>query len=374
MTLIWPLSPALPDITGPRLHAFLIGVSDYPHLTGGTKLLANDPMGLSQVSTPHYTALALADWLRSEYRHPSVPLGSVELVFSPSPGVPIPDGMAPSRATMHEIKVAFSNWLARCNTHRDNIALFYFVGHGIAKTDQFLLPEDFGDPNRPNAWENCVNFNAFHMGMRNCKAQTQIFFVDACRETPFGLLTQLNPQGDPLITATTNDSVLYSSVYRATTEGKQAFGPTDNITYFGQALLSCLRGVGAMNYAGNWLVNTASLGNALAHALEQLGLKVDKQLTCHPAPQGTVTIAQAPKPRVLAVIQCSSPAASKVSEITLQNGLVTIQSALGQPRPIVEEVDGGDWEIHVKFPNNEYPPQTLSDRLMPPVYFGVPVP
>lgn len=196
MSLICPTSEDEIVMDKPRLHAFVIGVSDYPHLNNGTGRRALDPLGLSQVTTPHYTALAIVNWLLSEYKNPRCPLGSIEVVISPPATIATPNGgMQTESATKDQIAKAFAKWEQRCSAHRDNIAFFYFCGHGISKTEQYLLAEDFGDPTVPDEWQNCINFDRMRDGMRKCLAQTQLFFVDACRETPFNVLTQINVGG-----------------------------------------------------------------------------------------------------------------------------------------------------------------------------------
>ena len=142
MTLLIPTTEADVVTDQPRLHAFVIGVSDYPHLLNGSKPLANDPLGLGQVTTPHHTALRIVKWLSEEYTCPSKPLGSVEFVFSPSPQVAAAGGLPNpiETATLANIDAAFKRWVKRCSAHKENIAFFYFCGHGLAKDEQFLLP------------------------------------------------------------------------------------------------------------------------------------------------------------------------------------------------------------------------------------------
>ena len=223
MTLLFP-EAADKIVDQPRLHAIVIGVANYPHLMGGAGPLAADPLNLGQVTTPRYTALEIVRWLMEDYRNKDKPLGSVELVLSPSEPVKNSAGVATpvETATFDNIDQAFSRWVQRCSANKDNIAFFYFCGHGLAKDEQFILPEDFKNPAILDNWRNCINFDATRVGMRSCKAQTQVFFVDACRETPFGMLTEVDVEGRKLISSSVGDSVKCSATYYATTEGKQA--------------------------------------------------------------------------------------------------------------------------------------------------------
>ena len=352
-------------------------MADYPHLNGGDSTrLAADPLGLSQITTPRYTAPAISDWLRTSYKNPTCELGSIEVLVSPSSPINSPTGSVQAEAaTKQNIKNAFNMWEKRCSKQADTIAFFYFCGHGLSKTDQFLLPENFGDPSSPNQWDNCINFSGMRVGMRKCAAQTQLFFVDACRETPFGVLTALNVSGDSLITASITDTVSCSAAYYATANGKQAFGPDKDVSYFGQALVSCLGGVAALDSMGKWVVDTYSLGNALGQVMAQFARRYKQPLSCNPDPNGMALIHEAESPKVVVSIECSSQPATDVSEIVLTQSPITIRSAPGQPKPIIEEVSAGDWFIDVLFPGGEFPSVSgMKKTFTPPVYRGVPIP
>ena len=99
---------------------------------------------------------------------------------------------------MVNIKQAFDRWDARCNTHQENIAFFYFACDGLNTVSQFLLAADFGNPANPDFWENCIDFSGMRSGMHKNAADTQLFFIDACRERLIDALIQLNPHGKPL--------------------------------------------------------------------------------------------------------------------------------------------------------------------------------
>ena len=372
MSLIWPASEN--DITTdqPRLHAFVIGVGDYPHLLGGNGAPANDQLSLSQVTTPRHTAPAIVDWLLNAYSNANCPLGSVEVLTSPVSTIQTNQGNpAADQATMQGIKDAFKAWYGRCNSHKDNIAFFYFCGHGIRKADQFLLPEDFGNPAEPNEWENCINFDEMRSGMRKCKADTQLFFVDACRETPFGLLTQLNVHGNALITASTSDSVACSATYYATTEGKKAFGPPNDVTYFGQAVLSCLKGAGGLNISGQWMVDTYQLSTALGQVVRLIGVQNKLQLACNPNVQGMKAFHEIQVPRSYIALGCAVPAANQVANIEVSGNTRTLTSDSGEPKPFISEVEAGTWDVSVTFDGGQYPAKVLNNqRFDPPVFRG----
>lgn len=375
MSLIWPATESDVVTNAPRLHAFVIAVSDYPHLNGGSGPPALEPLGLSQVTTPRFTGLAIANWLLTLYDNTSCPLGSVEMLTSPSQPTPSPNGpVLAAVATMNNIETAFGLWKQRCGADPGNIAWFYFCGHGVNKNSQYLLAEDYGDP-AVFQWKNCIDFDGLRVGMRSCPAQTQLFFADACREIPFAILTQLNIQGNPLTNASFSDAVDCSAAYYATTPGRQAYGPDTGVTYFGQALLACLNGVAAIKRGPKWIVDTYSLSNALGQTMAQLARRHRQPLSCNPDPSGMGRINEVPGPRVIAAVACTSEMADSVADIVVSRGATALRSQPGQPKPIVEEVDAGDWVIQVTFPGNQFTSTpAASYTFMPPVFEGVEVP
>jgi len=375
MSLIWPATDSDIVTNAPKLHALVIAVAAYPHLNGGGGPLALQPLGLSQVTTPRYTGLAVADWLLTRYQNAVCQLGSVEMLLSPNQPVPSPNGpVAAASATMANIEAAFTKWKKRCSTDPGNIAWFYFCGHGVSKDAQYLLPEDYGDP-AVFQWKNNIDFDGLRVGMRSCAAQTQVFFLDACRDTPLELLTQLNVIGNPLTDASFSDTVDCSAAYYATTPGRQAYGPDHDVTYFGQALLACLNGVAAIKKGPKWVVDTYSLGNALGQTMEQLARRYRLPLKCNPDPSGMGRINEVAGPRVIAAVSCTSEVANNAADITITRGATALHSPPGQPKPVVEEVEAGDWMIEVTFPGNQFesrPP--VGYTFMPPVFEGVEVP
>ena len=261
MPTIFPA--ARPDGSTPQTHALVVGVNDYPHLLNGS-LHDEEPaaatMGLRQLTSPVVSAAAVADWLTTGYINPDVPLGSIELLLSPPPaGTAAGDG-----ATMENIKTGFDAWFGRCDQSPDNIALFYFCGHGLDAEVLVLLASDFGK-SRSRLWENSIDFNGTFDAMGECRAKTQCYFIDACRSTPIELLRQRGRvAAQPLRSPTTlSFPPRDAPVYLATPFGQKA-GPANGVSFFTAALLACLGRLGAARRVGtDWVVTTASLRTAL---------------------------------------------------------------------------------------------------------------
>jgi hypothetical protein len=348
----------------------VIGVGDYPFLKGGSALKkARNSFGLGQVKPPIQTSMAIVDWLLQSYKNDECPLGSVEFLLSPE-GI-LDTALGPQQitpATMSEIKAAVKRWYDRCNENPANTAFFYFCGHGLSKTVQYLLPQDFGDPDLLQDWENCVDFTNFRVGMRRCAAQTQVFFIDACRDTPIDVLREVTISGDPLVNSSFSDRVATSAAYFAAVEGAQSFGPAGGgVTLFGQAVLHCLNGAGSSNENGTWAVDTYKLGDSIGRVMKHLFEHTGMPLGCSPHPEGTNAILHYPeKPYVLVSIGCEPAAAEGSATITLERADARATSSnqgfSGQLHP-------GEWSVAVEFPASPtYQAHKSTVSLVPPTY------
>ncbi len=299
----------------------MIGVGDYPHLMGGAAHPAVTNFGLQQLTTTRLTAIRVAEWLAADHRHPASPLGSIELSLSPAEQLTRADNsqVAIEVSTKNNIKQAFDRWWARCHALAGNIAFFYFAGHGISTASQYLLASDFGKPTVPDLWAHCIDFDGMRVGMRANAANTQLFFVDACREKPIDALVQQNPHGDPLCSSSIFDQVAASAAYYAAADGRQAYGPATDITFFSTAVLEALAGAGALRKNGTWVVDTFSLGYAIAEIVASLATEHTQPLTCNPDPDGAAAAVHFPPAAIVRVtIGCHTDQANKEVEIRLQ--------------------------------------------------------
>jgi len=359
MTLILPSSTNPVPADKPRLHALIIGVADYPHLLvegPRKKKQADMTFGLKQVRSPKPSALALATWFAETYNNPDVPLGSIELWASPDVTWPGANGMPQmvTEPTLAAIRAATSRWFERCGEKPGNIAVFYFCGHGLMDRGfQFLLPQDYGDPDAGSQWENCIEFDGFRINMRRCGARTQLFFVDACSDRPDAL--DKNPaRGHVLIdgdtTAPQPDTLV---VCNAAAPGRKVDVPAETeLTCFTEALLKCLNGSAAQNTdsALGWVVHTDTLLGQLSSMTCRLGDRY--KVAQAPAPSGwgpPVPLHRMETPLVPTEIDCS-PHARDESEIKLVQALRNPRfSARREPRPWHGDLEAGMWQLEMNF-------------------------
>jgi hypothetical protein len=369
MTLFWPNKPDEVVLDQPRMHALVIGAGDYPHLSGGGGDPAVANFGLQQLTTTVFTGKRIANWLAKDYRNPNCGLGSVELLLSPAEDVVRPDGsnLTVETSNMDNIREAFKCWYARCNCDARNIAFFYFAGHGLSTASQYLLASDFGSPTALDLWEKSIDFGGMRVGMKRNAADTQLFFIDACREAPIDALIHRNPSGVSLCSATIFDQVATSAAYYAAADGAQAFGPSDGVTFFALALLDSLGGAAGRTENGACVVDTLSLANALGQIMAILADEHTQPLTCNPDPDGRRAVFHFPDaPLVRVSIGCRSPKANAEAEISLRRGADLLRSPRGERRPWIGKLRPGDWDIELSFHN--FPLIARSETLMPPVH------
>lgn len=304
---------------GPALHAFLIGVGAYRHLPGGSGPATVKQPRLKQLPTPPLSVTAMLDWLRTGYRNAAVPLGSVEVLVS-APGGGAVDGVPVDEATMANVRTAKNAWLARCDRHAGNVALFYFCGHGLQGTNQYLLLDDFGaDPTDTMA--TTIDLDRFHAGMAGCKASTQLFIADACRQVPWEMSILHDVLGASLLPAKVGgNNGRNAPILRATAIGEAAFGPDDGVTYFTDALLRGLRGAGATESAENrWEVKYFGLVSAIDTLLEEVsGPAGEQQANRSGGDAGNVLLTELPGlPEVPVLVECEPPESADYTTLEL---------------------------------------------------------
>lgn len=297
---------------GPKTHAMIIGVGNYRHLLGGGGAIVDDAMDLQQLTSPPESANAFAKWVLEELNNPRAPLGSVELLTSPHRSFVLPNGATrqSSPATMDQIQLAFGRWYQSCDSDSENVAIFYFCGHGVMRLNLALLAEDFGKlPLTP--FQNAIDLERTWQGMGRCKAQTQCFFIDSCRQSTWVMQKQLNDPAVALVSAEFGGwSDRDAPCFMATGPGRSAYGTSGSVTLFTSVLLECLKR-GARNVNGQWLVTTLRLSEAISLAMKELQENSERpQLGAANAPMKGNTIHELSGPPQVPVSLCCRPEAA----------------------------------------------------------------
>tara|TARA_R110002074_G_scaffold106618_1_gene230391 strand:+ start:51969 stop:53105 length:1137 start_codon:yes stop_codon:yes gene_type:complete len=372
MSLIFPDDEASLVLGEGRLHALIIGVGEYDHLGLGVPKPSKLLSGLKPLTVTEPAARRLARWLEIDYNNADCPLGSIELLLAPAGEYTRKDGLSINveKADMANIRAATARWFQRCDSSGTNVAFFYFAGHGISTAKgRFLLPGDFGNPDVLNTWINCIDAGELQFGMAKCNAQHQYFFFDACRDTPLSVLTKRNPQGDSLVgSADFSDAVELSAEYSAAAAGRQAFGRDGGETFFCEALIMCLDGMGASRLAGgrNWRVDAATLSYGLLSVIHTIAARENVPITCECRVQKPVPLHFPDTGRVMVKVCCNSDDMNNEADITLVQDSCVKTSPPGDPRPWIQPVTAGQVDISVKF--NSFPAEFIRDLIDPPVY------
>jgi hypothetical protein len=323
----------------PRTHVLIVGVSWYPHLPGGGKKVVENADGLGQLTSPSVSARELASWFLDHFDGDR-PLGTLRLLTSEkTPGLfkhaKLAKAKTPARATVDQIKEAVDAWVEAGDKHAGNLMVFYFCGHGLGNEQAMsLLPQDFG-AKRGEAFATAINFHAFKRGMRRCKALNQAFFVDACRSNSdlldenFGRTLLENPGTSP--------GDLQQPVFWSTKLGAKSQAEAKKPSFFTQALISALGGLGADFNAGTWRVTTNKLAEALPFEMRRA-----KRGQLPPADDLTPFVLNnlADDPEIPVSVICMPKAAHKKTTLSCELGNQVVQR---KPAPIPDR-----WEVSLR--------------------------
>jgi hypothetical protein len=360
------------QLNGPATHVFLIGVGYYRHLPGGEGPIVPDPMEMTQVTTPPLSATAMLTWFAKDYRHPKAPLGTVEALIS-APGGHTYNGAQVDPATRANAEAAAARWLQRCSSSVDNVAWFYFCGHGLERDKQYLLLEDFG-AQPALEMSTSIDLDRFHDAMTACSADTQVFVADACRQTPWRLTAMMGDVGTPLIQPTIGGNTdRRSPILRAAAQGRSAFGDPGQVTRFTQALLDALRGAGATEDLANedrWTVSYMSLASAVQTLLGAVP-QDDRRQECRTGGEaGDFLIAELPEPpRVPVRVDCIPSETAELAALELSSPLrnVNLRRAPCSGSWSVTLPADYAYRLAATYLHNQYPPRTRTVPVLPPL-------
>jgi Caspase domain len=268
----------LDEVAVPGTHALVIGIGNYPHLVGGQQP-ATFTDGMRQLSSPPVSARAFATWMIQDYHFPGKPLASLSLLLSEA----VPQSFTnPKTGQFYDVAIAdidpilaaVKEWKARGDLSPDNRLIFYFCGHGISESDDMaLLAADFnGDGDNP--LNQALDLRQLMLGLAKCKANEQVFFIDACRSSSDTLLSRSGKYAGqvpflPVPRPADWPRRLWLPYY-ATLAGEMSHAIPNKVSLFTEALLRAVRGVGSDNPDDDvWRVNTSRLQEAIYHFMAQ---------------------------------------------------------------------------------------------------------
>jgi hypothetical protein len=269
----------------PGTHVIIIGVGHYAFgkngASGNSNTIIDD---LNQLTSPPLSAVAIADWFIESFRNGAKELASVSMLISddtvkdytpnPAPGVvnkaPATGAAAgtfsPPVADLAAVKAAALEWSQRLKANRDNMAVFYFCGHGVSSGQEAaLLLRDFGDPGRD--FEGAIDVNVLLGTMKNSPAVQQLFLFDCCRTVADDLYKNQPTIGSRILSIPAQNRghstpeqqfILFPSL-----DGEEAFGVKGQKTVFTRSIIDALSFAAADFSTGTWWTTTGNLLTAV---------------------------------------------------------------------------------------------------------------
>lgn len=364
------------NTTGAPVHAFVVGVSRYPHLEDGSSpSQAGALSGLGQLTSAARSASEFAAWLLNERYDPDAELASLYVSLAPSNGETIHPDIAtklPSGhgATRNEVMRDWLDFRRRCRETRNATAFVYVAGHGVQQTSEssVLLLEDFaGDQQESELWA-ALNMSGLHASLNGqAEAHLQFWFVDACREEPevathFAALAGAYAGDQPLGRAKA------SPLFLAAGPRKQAFANKFGSSLFCEALLAALRRDAATSgKRGNdkWRVTTASLAEYICpRVLRESGShRQIVELTGHVGTTAETIHVFRHTPRAKLTVRLNPPSAEVGSSAQLSQDDVTILSTSSWP--LESELDAGLYNLEI-IPSQQFKRRSTIISVRPP--------
>lgn len=338
----------------PEVHALVIGVGDYSHLEGGNRRKFVHTGGMGQLDSPPLSAAKFCRWLMNDMRPQARVLGSVEVLCSGPAHFVDATGqqVSPDRATMREVRKAAARWYAAAKSHPENLAIFYFCGHGVSSGDvHSLLLEDFGADRLDPFNSGAIDAEAFMDGLRQNDACSQLFLLDACRTVDHQSFGQFGTQrGAPVISGAphANLGTVHQAALWATALGFQAYGRTARESLFMEAMLASMNGAGSMQDVndGSWVIQPDMLKRGIDFLVQRASGTQIQYATLDRHAQGFAVHVLAGDPVVPVKVSCRP--ADKTDETELRCSSGDIRQA-GPSHP---------W--HLDLPHNLYTFEAVS--------------
>jgi hypothetical protein len=365
------------------MHALLIGVSDYPHLPSSDDPPEPGLRALQKLEFPARSARLIAEKLTqlNDQERLFRPLKTIRLLLAPSTREEAADkALAKAKyapADWQSIHDALYEWRADVAKGEDELALFYFGGHGIRRSleESILLASDFlRKPGSQLA-------RAFRLSnVRNGMAPSdefpsigrhQFYFVDACRDKPDGL-DQLDDTDTPKIfdAALNHFDSRKAPIFFATPAGGMAAGTSGQQTYFSKALEWALDNgsFGRETVAGLaapvWPVTAQSLKAGLEFAdanlagrIELTGLISDPVICFrHDPPSLELKLSIAPS--------ALRPSIARARLVDIDSGKATDVPCAGVDDPCRVEIAAGFYRLEVEPADNSFTALRTSTMLL----------
>lgn len=268
----------------PGTHVLVIGVSAYAHFEGGTAPTQKGKrFRMRQLSAAARSASEFAAWMLTSYRNAAAPIASLRVLLSPSPGEqlaqPIADLLAANPVDITAIANNVRNELvafrAVAGSRPDNVVVVYASGHGVqlSKNGAIVLLNDCGADTDLTELQSAIDMAGVHAGFNHPDtAQTQFWFVDACRQEP-AMAERYETMVAGLTLDTKPGQARTNPVFLASSTQQLAYARPQGKTLFNEALMTGLAGAFAAppNQDTNaWHVSVDQFTSKLGASVEAL--------------------------------------------------------------------------------------------------------
>jgi hypothetical protein len=359
---------------GPKLHAFIAGVSAYEHLPKPGTLVPG--LGLTQLDTAARSAWRVYQWLLAHQDDLSARLATVHLLLTPNADelAAVPElaafGGDGNRCSRGNFEADAMSWRELANG--EDLALFYFAGHGIQRSrrDGILLLDDFKatGPLLAKAVEVNNLVDGLAIGATFHIPRRQLFFIDSCRVQPAALdKLDVDSQHAPILwdvpklaAGAPDDRDL--AVYYAAMPGAKAYARPGEESLFSTALVACLDGAAAQldddEDAGRvpWVITAESLAATLRDHFPLLARTDEKEVAqaVQPVPQlkTDILLRTLPAPPPVAIeVTIDPPDALGVTAIAIES--LADQQRMEfpppvTPHPLQRELAGGAYRVNAE--------------------------
>ena len=269
----------------PGVHAFVVGVSDYPLLPAVPPGVQPPHYGIAPLTSAALGAFAFYNWLIDAHTELPLPLVTCRLLLAPSAlelaNDPTLAAVGAARPGLTNFLKDAADWRTDASSSPDSITVFYFAGHGVQRTkdDAVLLLEEFGN-GIGGPLMNAVDVKNLFYGMapspaRPQIASTQVYFIDACRNMPavFTSFETLQPTQVFPVELSGQDN-RRAPVFYASIAGTTALGLRGKQTLFSKAVVDCLKNNAAdlqeVDGQERWVVSVHRLAKALEFSIADL--------------------------------------------------------------------------------------------------------
>ncbi|OBH45795.1 hypothetical protein A5683_13870 [Mycobacterium mantenii] len=247
--------------------------------------------------------------------------------------------------------------------------MFYCCGHGVERESQFILLEDFGK-SKNRLLENTVDVGKLYLAMNRCKARTQYYFMDTCRDILPKFYKMLSGDApdllDPWLDAESRNN---AALLLATSGGGTAYGDPDPDmpTLFTQSLVRALDGLGSRKDAANWVVTMPDVMRAVTQLLPPEKQRAEMRNCVGISPFHILPCS----PTVPVIIDCDPSAAVPQANLALSRYR---DSSDPTPAPSVRpsgwsyELPADFYNLKIDFPNGSYQHSETDLPALPPGY------